>query len=145
MVKLKNKIRVIDSLPPEKKNKFSILKLLGILIFLVCIFLSGLFAYKSITPYLNAIDIKYIVGKKVYLSECNTKDYVIIGKDKSYSMTITDEKCNIKNLDGDIVIKDNKVFFDKYLVGMIDNNYNIIINGNLFVTETKNETETQNN
>ena len=88
MVKLKNKIVKIDSLPSYKKKKISFTKILFYIIVLL-IFLTILyFSYIKLLPYINAIDINKITGKKINITECNTKDYIIINKDKTYSMNI---------------------------------------------------------
>jgi len=138
MVNIKKKIKIIDSLPTKKKKKLSITTILItiILIFSICLIVNYL--YTKITPYINATNITKIEGKKVRITECNTKDYIIINKDKSYTMTITDKNCNQTHFEGDIIVKNNEIIFNKKIKGLIDNNYNIIIENNLFESD-KNE------
>jgi len=138
MVNIKKKIKIIDSLPTKKKKKLSITTILItiILIFSICLIVNYL--YTKITPYINATNITKIEGKKVRITECNTKDYIIINKDKSYTMTITDKNCNKTHFEGDIIVKNNEIIFNKKIKGLIDNNYNIIIENNLFESD-KNE------
>lgn len=138
MVKLKRKIKIIDSLPLEKKKKISIISILTTIILVLIISTIIYFCYIKITPYIKAVDINKISGKKINITECNTKDYVIINKDKSYSLLLTDNKCNQKHYEGNIIIKNNTIIFNKKIEGLIDNNYNIIINNNLFESD-KNE------
>lgn len=138
MVKLKRKIKIIDSLPLEKKKKISIISILTTIILVLIISTIIYFCYIKITPYIKAVDINKISGKKINITECNTKDYVIINKDKSYSLLLTDNKCNQKHYEGNIIVKNNNIIFNKKIEGLIDNNYNIIINNNLFESD-KNE------
>ena len=138
MIKLKDKIKVIDSLPIEKKKKTSVISIISNIIFILIIFVIIYLIYIKITPYLNATHINKIEGKKININECNIKDYVIINKDKSYSLLITDKSCNQKHYEGNIIIKNNKIIFNKNIEGLIDNNYNIVINNNLFESD-KNE------
>ena len=88
MVKLKKKIKVIESLPPEDNKKISISKIIAnfitIIIFGILIFVG----YKLLTPYFNAVDINKILGKRININECNIKDYIIISSDKSYSLML---------------------------------------------------------
>ena len=136
MVVLKTKIKIIDSLPPEKKD-FSIDKLITILIIIIILIFSGFFIYIKIMPYINSVDINKIKGKKVFYSECNTKDYIIINKDKSYSLSITDEDCNTTYHEGNISIKNNEIKFNDSLKGIVDNDYNISINEKMFEAENE--------
>jgi len=138
MVKLKRKIKIVDSLPLEKKKKFSIVSILSTIIILLMIYTIIYFCYIKITPYINAVDIKKIAGKKTNITECNTKDYIIINKDKSYSLLLTDNKCNQKHYEGNVIIKNNNIIFNKNIEGLVDNNYNIVINNNVFESD-KNE------
>ncbi len=135
MTTLKPKIKRINSLPPEIKQKKSFIDIFIPLIFIFVLLSIGYFLYKELHPYFNAIDIKKISGKKTYISECNTKNYVIIGNDKTYSLEISDEECNTKNYEGNLKIKNNEIIFDNNMKGYIDNNYNIKINDKLFKSE----------
>lgn len=138
MVKLKKKIKVVDSLPIEKKKKFSIISILTTIIFISIFGIILYFSYIKITPYINAISIEKISGKKINITKCNTKDYIIINKDKSYSILLTNKSCVQKHYEGNVIIKNNKIIFNNKIKGLIDNNYDIIINNNLFVSD-KNE------
>ena len=138
MTTLKKRIKIIDSLPPEKKEKKSIISIIitiiTILIFIVILYIS----YIKITPYIFATNINNIIGKKTNLTDCNTKDYIIINKDKSYTMSLTNELCEQKHYEGNLIIKNNEIIFNKEIKGLIDNNNNIIINNNIFESD-KNE------
>ena len=136
MVKLKRRIKKIDSLPPKKKN-FSIDKLIFILITIIILMFSGYITYVKLLPYINSVNINRIKGKKVYYSDCNTKDYVIINKDKSYSLSITDDECNTKYYEGNVIIKYREITFNKILKGLINDDYNIIINDKTFEAENE--------
>lgn len=138
MVKLKNIIKTIDSLPQEEKKKISISSILITLIIIFILIITTFFIVKEIIPYIRATKIEKILGKKIFITDCNTKDYIIIGKDKSYSLSLTDENCQNHYYEGTINIKDNKITFNKNISGLIDNNYNIIIKNNLFESD-KNE------
>lgn len=138
MVKLKRKIKIVDSLPIEKKKKTSIVSILSTIILILIISTIIYFCYIKITPYIKAVDINKISGKKINITECNTKDYIIINKDKSYSLLLTDDKCTQKHYEGNIIIKNNTIIFNKKIEALIDNKYNIIINNNLFESD-KNE------
>ena len=138
MTKLKRKIKTVDSLLPNKKKKISIISILLIIILILIISIISYLIYKEITPYINATNIDKIVGKKTNITKCNTKDYIIINNDKSFTISITDENCNQKHYEGDVIIKNNEVIFNKKVKGIIDNDYNIIINNNLFESD-KNE------
>ena len=138
MVKLKNKIKTVESLPPEKKTKRSISSIIFTVLFLIFLTFIAYFAYIKLLPYIKATDINKITGKKTYITNCNTKDYIIINKDKSYNLNLTDDNCKTKYYEGNLVIKNNEIIFNKDLKGTIDSNYNIIINNNLFESE-KNE------
>ena len=138
MAKLKRKIKTVDSLPLEKKNKYSIVSIIISIILLLTFAVVIYFGYTKITPYINAVDINKIAGKKINITKCNTKDYIIINKDKSYSLFFTDEECNQKHYEGNVTIKNNNIIFNDSIDGLIDNNYNIIINNNLFESD-KNE------
>lgn len=135
MVTLKNKIKVIDSLPPEEKKKSSLSTIITILITIIIVILLFFIAYKNLLPYINAININKIVGKKINITECNTKDYIIIGNDKSYSLSLTNESCETKHYEGNLTIKNNEIIFENNIKGTIDSNYNIIINNNLFESD----------
>ena len=132
MTQLKRKIKTINSLPDEEKKKVSPITLLIVLIILIILGLLSYFIYKRLLPYINAVNVNNIVGKKTYITKCNTKDYIIIGKDKSYSLSLTNNNCEIKHYEGNIIIKNNEVTFNNNIKGYIDNNYNIIINNNTF-------------
>ena len=138
MTILKQKIRNIDSLPYVEKKKTNPLKILIILITILLITLVIYLTYNELLPYINAININKIVGKKTNITECNTKDYIIINKDKSYTMSLTDNNCTTNYYEGNLSIKNNIVTFSKTIKGTIDNNYNIIINNNIF-EDDKNE------
>lgn len=138
MVTLKRKIKVIDSLPPEEKKKTSVSTIITILVLIIIVIALFFIAYKNLLPYINAVNINKIVGKKINITECNTKDYIIISHDKSYSLSLTNENCETKHYEGTIIIKNNEINFDNNIKGIIDNNYNIIINNNLFESD-KNE------
>lgn len=135
MTTLKPKIKRINSLPPEIKEKKSFIDIFIPLVFIFVLLSIGYFLYKELLPYFNATDIKKISGKKTYISECNTKNYIIIGNDKTYSLEISDEECNTKNYEGNLKIKNNEIIFDNNMKGYIDNNYNIKINDKLFKSE----------
>ena len=138
MVTLKNKIKVIDSLPPEEKKKTSVSTIITTLLLIIIIIALFFIAYKNLLPYINAVNINKIVGKKINITECNTKDYIIIGNDKSYSLSLTNKNCETKHYEGNLKIKNNEIIFENSIKGIIDNNYNIIINNNLFESD-KNE------
>ena len=106
MVKLKTKIVEVDSSFEEKK-KTSIINLLISIIILLIILSVCYIIYTWAKPYINAVDIEKIAGRRIVITECNTKDYLIIGKDKAYSMSITNENCEKENYDGNI-----KLFLD---------------------------------
>ena len=134
MVTLKNKIKIIESLPPEEK-KTSITKLINILLIIIIVMLLFLAIYKYLKPYINAVNIDKIVGKKINITKCNTKDYIIIGNDKTYSLSLTNEDCKTQYYEGILNIKNNEITFKNNIKGLIDNNYNIIINNNLFESD----------
>lgn len=136
MTTLKSKIKTIDSLPYTEKKKNNPIKLLLILIILMLITLVIYITYTQLLPYINAVNINKITGKKINITECNTKDYIIINKDKSYTMNLTDNNCNTNYYEGNIIIKNNKITFNNNISGTIDNNYNIIINNNIFESDT---------
>lgn len=138
MTTLKSKIRKIDSLPYIEKRKTNPIKTLIIIIIIILITLVIYLIYAKIFPYINAVNINKIAGKKINITECNTKDYVIINKDKSYSMSLTDINCNTNYYEGNVIIKNNTIIFKTNIIGKIDNNYNIIIKNNIFESE-KNE------
>ena len=138
MSKLKKKIKVIDSLPQEKKEKKTIIPFIGVLLFITIILFIGYLIYTKYIPYIFATDIKKITGKKIYITNCNTKDYIIINKDKSYTMSLTNEDCIKNHYEGDIIIKYNEIYFTEQIKGYIDNNNNIIINKKIFESD-KNE------
>lgn len=137
MAKLKNKIKIINSLPPEKKEKVSITSIIIILIIVIILLLTGYFVYQNILPYINATNINKIKGKKINITECNTKDYIIINEDRSYTMSLTNNNCEIKYYEGNITIINNEITFDKTLKGIIDSNYNIVINDSIFKNENE--------
>lgn len=138
MVKLKSKIKTVESLPPTTKKKIGIITILTYLIITLIILVVGYIIYINIFPYINAININDINGKKINITKCNTKDYVIIGKDKSYSLSITNDDCITKYYEGTVILKNNEIIFNKNLKGIVDKNYNIIINNNIFESD-KNE------
>ena len=135
MIKLKNKIKKVDSLTPVEKKKKSIISILITIIIILILIVLGYFGYTKLLPYINAVNVNKITGKKVYINECNTKDYIIIGSDKSYSLSITNDNCETKYYEGNLIIKNNEIIFNKDIKGTIDSNYNIIINSNLFEKE----------
>lgn len=135
MVKLKNKIVEIDSLPNYKKKKISFTKILFYIIVLL-IFLTILyFSYIKLLPYINAIDINKITGKKINITECNTKDYIIINNDKTYSMNLTNNNCISNYYEGTIIIKNNEIIFTKEIKGLINSDNNIIIDNKIFKSD----------
>lgn len=139
MVILKNKIKLINSLPEDENNKTSIINILIIIISIIIFVIFATFIIiKNVIPYLTATDIKNIIGKKVNITDCNTKDYIIINEDKSYTMSITNNKCEQSHYEGNIIIKKNEVIFNKNIKGIIDKKKNIIINNKVFESE-KNE------
>lgn len=154
MTTLKNEIKIIPPLPNKIKKKISPIKILITLILIIIFFIAIYFIYNTVTPYINAIKINKIIGKKTFITECNTKDYIIINLDKSYSMKLTNDDCETTNYEGNIIIKNNEIYFkyketinknnkektiNKKIKGTIDTkNYNIIINNNEFESE-KNE------
>lgn len=138
MTTLKSKIKKIDSLPYIEKRKTNPIKTLTIIIVIILITLVIYLICTKILPYINAVNINKIIGKKINITECNTKDYVIINKDKSYSMSLTDINCNTNYYEGNVLIKNNTIIFKTNIIGKIDNNYNIIINNSIFESE-KNE------
>lgn len=138
MTTLKSKIIRIDSLPYVEKKKTNSLKTLIILVIILIITLVIYLIYNRLLPYINAVNINKITGKKTNITECNTKDYIIINKDKSYTMSLTDNNCNTNYYEGNITIKSNNIIFNDSISGKIDNNYNIIIDNNIF-EDDKNE------
>lgn len=135
MIQLKKKIKTIPSLPPKIKEKTNFIGLL-MLIPLLTLIILGIYFVK---PYINAVDIKYITGKKTAITECNTKNYIIINKDKSYSMELTNHDCKTQYYEGSLIIKNNEIIFEKNLSGFIDKEYNIRINNITFEREKTNE------
>lgn len=138
MTTLKSKIKTVDSLPYIEKKKTNTLKIIIILVIILLITLVIYLTYNELLPYFNAVNINKIVGKKTNITECNTKDYIIINKDKSYTMNITNDNCEKEYYEGNITIKSNNIIFNNNITGKIDNNYNIIINNKIFESE-KNE------
>lgn len=139
MKKLKRKIRIVNSLPEKNKKKRSIISIIIYIIIFFIISLGIYIGYNELIPYLLKTNINKITGKKTTITDCNTKDYIIINKDKSFTMSLTNiNTCEQKYYNGDIIIKSNKIIFNKNITGIIDNNYNIIINNNVFESE-KNE------
>lgn len=138
MTTLKSKIIRVDSLPYVEKKKTNPLKILIILVIILLITLVIFLIYNRSLPYINAVNIDKITGKKTNITECNTKDYIIINKDKSYTMSLTDNNCNTNYYEGNITIKSNNVIFNNSITGKIDNNYNIIIDNKIFESD-KNE------
>lgn len=136
MTTLKSKIKTVDSLPYVEKKKTNPLKILIILVIILLITLVIYLTYNELLPYFNAVNINRIVGKKTNITECNTKDYIIINKDKSYTMNITNDNCDSEYYEGNITIKSNNIIFNNNITGKIDNNYNIIINNKIFESET---------
>lgn len=135
MIKLKSKIRVVDSLPQEKKNKISLISILIIIIITLVIVTISYLIYSELIPFIFATDINKITGKKINITECNTRDYIIINSDKSYIMSLTNENCEVKLYEGNLKIKNNNIIFNDNITGLIDNKYNIIINNNLFESD----------
>lgn len=138
MTTLKSKIITVDSLPYVEKKKTNPLKILIILVIILLITLVIFLIYNRSLPYINAVNIDKITGKKTNITECNTKDYIIINKDKSYTMSLTDNNCNTNYYEGNITIKSNNVIFNNSITGKIDNNYNIMIDNKIFESD-KNE------
>ena len=138
MVTLKNKIKVIDSLPPENNKKTTTGKIIATFITIIILGILIFIGYKLLMPYFNAVDINKIIGKRINITKCNTKDYIIISQDKSYSLSLTNENCETKYYERNLKIKNNEIIFENNIKGIIDNNYNIIINNNLFESD-KNE------
>ena len=77
MTTLKTKIKTVDSLPNIEKKKTNPLKILIILGIILLITLVIYLTYNRLLPYINAVNINKIVGKKTNITECNTKDYII--------------------------------------------------------------------
>ena len=138
MVKLKNKIKTIESLPEEPPKKTSIISILISLIIFTLLSIGIFFIIKNVLPFINATDINKITGKKTNITDCNTKDYIIIGEDKSYSLSLTNDNCITKYYEGTIIIKNNEIIFNNNLKGFIDNKNNIIIKNKIFESD-KNE------
>ena len=138
MTTLKQKIKTVDSLPYVEKKKNNPIKILIIIVIILLVTLVIYLTYNELLPYINATNINKITGKKINITECNTKDYIIINKDKSYTMNITNDNCEKEYYEGNITIKNNNVIFSNEIIGKIDNNYNIIINNKIFESE-KNE------
>ena len=134
MIKLKKNIVKIDSLPLDNK-KNTPLKIIFFLFILFTISIISYIIYNKTISLTKTININDIKGKKIYLTDCNTKDYLIIGKDKSFSLSITDNNCNTNYYEGNIIIKKNIIYFTNGIEGTIDDNYNIIINGNILKDE----------
>ena len=135
MMKLKRKIKKINSLPYKKQNNIPLSKILYFLMYFTVGTIIVIVFYIQLIPLVNSVNISKIIGKRIYYTDCNTKDYIIIGKDKSYSLSITDNECDTKYYEGTLKIKSNTIIFNKKIVGKIDNNYNIYINDNLFKEE----------
>lgn len=161
MTKLKKRIRTIASLPPSLEDKEKKSNTIIGFILIILLSLGGYFIYQKLSPYIFAVKINKITGKKVYITDCNTKDYIIISKDKSYSMALTNDSCKQEHFEGNLYIKDKNVIFKyeveietnkkdneiatKKIVGQIDENYNIIINNNKFEEEKNNKGTTTGN
>ena len=139
MIKLKKKIRVISSLPPSLDDKNKTFNTLLTLIILILVGLGLYIGYKKVLPYINAVNINKISGKKTAITSCNTKDYIIIGNDKSYTMKLTNKDCKEIHYEGTLKIKNNEIIFENNIVGTIDNKYNIIINNIKFESSETNE------
>ena len=136
MIKLKRKIHIINSLPEEnKKKKFTLISFLSILLASAIIFLIAFIIFNNILPIINSVKIEKIVGKKTYITSCNTKDYIIIGMDKNYTMSLTNNECKADYYEGTLTIKNNEVYFDNTIKGLINSDYNILINNHLFESE----------
>lgn len=138
MTTLKPKIKTINPLPSVEKKKTNPLKILIILVIILIITLVIYLTYNELLPYINAVNINKIVGKKTNITKCNTKDYIIINKDKSYTMSLTNNNCITNYYEGNLSIKNNTITFTKTIKGTIENNYNIIIDNNIF-EDDKNE------
>ena len=132
---LKTKIKVVDSLPPVEKKKFSIIKFLITLIVLLIIGIGIYFLFNSLIPYIKAVKIDKIEGKRIYHNECNTLDYITISPDKSFTMELYNDDCEKKYYEGDLIIKNNEIIFNDNIKGIIDSNYNIVIDSKLFEKE----------
>ena len=130
MVKLKRKIVMIDSSIEEKKIK--VLPILGTILITIILLIIGYIIYKNIKPYMTAVKIDNVAGKKTFVTKCNNKDYIIIGKDKSYTMSLTNDNCEKNYYEGTVIIKENKILFNEQITGIIDNDYNILINNTIF-------------
>ena len=141
MTTLKSKIKVIPPLPNTINKKNKLKKIIATIITIILITIISYITYIQLLPYINAINIKNIIGKKIYITDCNTKDYIIINSNKTYSLKITDNNCNQNTYEGTIIIKYNEITFKndtKNIIGLIDSNYNIIINNNKYESD-KNE------
>lgn len=139
MTTLKKKIKIIPSLPENKENKKSNSQMLITIIIFILLLSGGYLVYINLLPYINAININNITGKKIFINDCNTKDYIIISSDKSYSIQLTNENCEAKHYEGSLKIKNNEIIFNNDIKGIIDSEYNIIINDNKFESEDANE------
>lgn len=152
MTTLKNKIKIISPLPNKIIKKESPKKIIAIISIVIIAFISiSILICNILLPYFNAVKIDKINGKKISITECNTKDFLIINLNYSYSMQLTNNECEKNFYEGDLIIKNNKIIFNyketinnktikKTITGIIDinNNYNIIINNTEFESE-KNE------
>lgn len=160
MTKLKRKIRTIASLPPSPEDKEKKTNTIITFILIILLAIGGYFIYQKLSPYIFAVEVNKITGKKVNITKCNTKDYIIISKDKSYSMSLTNDSCKQEHFEGNLYTKNNTIIFEyeieketnkkdndiitKKITGLIDQNYNIIINDNLFEEEKNEGTTTRN-
>lgn len=161
MTILKSKIKIIASLPPSPNDKDKKSNTIIAIILIILLAVGGYFIYQKLSPYIFAVNVNKITGKKINITKCNTKDYIIISKDKSYTMSLTNESCIQENYEGNLYTKDKSIIFKyeieketnkkendiitKKIIGLIDENYNIIINNNLFEEEKKNEGTTTRN
>jgi len=131
MVKLKNKIIEVNT-TTEQSKKTPIINILIYLVLLLILISIVFLVYNMAKPYINAVKIDKIKGRRIVITECNTRDYLIIEKDKAFSMSLTNEKCEKEYFDGEIIIKNNTIIFNETLTGTIDKDYNIIINNTIF-------------
>lgn len=148
MTTLKKKIKKIQSIPEKIEEKKSPLRFIFPCILTIFLVIGTISLYQYLLPFINAVDIKKIASKKVYFTDCNTKDFLIVSKDKSFAMRLTDSNCKTNDIEGNIIIKNNEIYFkyqtnnsnnkNKEIKGIIDSNYNILIDNKLFESE-KNE------
>ena len=134
MNKLKKKIISVEPLPNDNK-KIEPTKIITTIIIIIIFSLIAFFVYIKLLPVINGVNINRIKGKRAFITTCNTKDYVIIAKDKTYSLSLTNDNCEPKYYEGTISIENRVITFNKKISGIIDDDYNIIINNNKFEVE----------